>query len=133
MMPNQAMPRPNASPGKPRKRRALASICGALLIACMQQPIAATGATFPDQPEQKTAQAAGSMAHSETITAPPTSLSREEIEDDIQALEAERIDLLGKYASAHPDVRSVERRLQVRRKQLEMLGPAPKLAPKAAH
>jgi hypothetical protein len=36
-------------------------------------------------------------------------------------LEAERASLLAKYASAHPDVRVVERRLQMRRKQLEML------------
>jgi hypothetical protein len=125
-MPNQAMPRPNAIQFKTGKWRALATIPGALLIACMFPPMASAGATFPDQPEQKPAQQAGSMAHSETVAVPPTSLSREEIEDDIQALEAERIDLLGRYASAHPDVRSVERRLQVRRKQLELLGPAPK-------
>jgi hypothetical protein len=130
MIQNQAVPRPNATQVKPR---ILVTITGALLIACMQQPTAAIGSTFPDQPEQKPAQQVGSMTHSETVAAPPTSLSREEIEDEIQALEAERIDLLGKYASAHPDVRSVERRLQVRRKQWDMRGPAPTPAPTAAH
>jgi len=119
------MPRPSASQGKPKKCSVLATFSGALLIACMQQPIAATGSTFPDQPGQKPAGQVGSMEHHTTVTAPPTSLSREEIENDIQALESERSDLLAKYASAHPDVRSVERRLKVRRQQLEMLKQAP--------
>lgn len=119
---NQAMSQPNASQSKPRKRRNLTTITGVLLIACMHPPVASAGSTFPDQSEQKPVV---SMEHHATVAAPPTSLSREEIEEDIQALESERSDLLAKYASAHPDVRSVERRLKVRRQQLEMLKQAP--------
>jgi hypothetical protein len=46
---------------------------------------------------------------------------REDIEADIRTLEAQRADLLTRYAPAHPDVRAVERRLAILRAQFELL------------
>lgn len=117
--------RPYTTQVKPRKRLVLATITGALLIACLHPLMASAEPTFPDQSGQKPAGQLGSDARRDSNAPPPTSLRREEIEDEIQDLESERSELLTKYASAHPDVRAVERRLQVRRKQLEILKQAP--------
>lgn len=115
----------NATQFKSRKRHVLATITGVLLIACMHPIIASAGPAFPDQPGQNPEGRQDSTERRNTVTAPPTTLSREEIEIDIRDLELERANLLTKYASAHPDVRALERRLQVRRKQLEMLNRTP--------
>lgn len=127
MTPNQTRhsSRSYAIQTQPRKWPVLAKVTWVLLLACMYQPMAAAGSTFPGSPGQKPEDQLGSTEQRDTVAHPPTALSREDIEADIQALEAERTNLLGKYASAHPDVRAVERRLQVRRKQLEMLSQAP--------
>lgn len=130
MMAKRIGSRPCAGRGKAWKQRALANVSGMLLLACMHPLMASAGSTFPDLPDQRAAdqRAADKVGPAEprdTAVPPPAHRNREEIEADIQALEAERTNLLAKYASAHPDVRAVERRLQVRRKQLEMLKQAP--------
>lgn len=129
MTPNQTRrsSRAHAIQTKPRKWPIPAKAAWALLLACMYHPMAA-GSTFPDSPGPKPQEQLAPTEPRDTVAHPPTSLSREDIEADIQALEAERTNLLAKYASAHPDVRAVERRLQVRRKQLEMLNQARKPA-----
>jgi len=126
MMQNQATcpsgaPAGPPRPGKPRMRKC---VVGALLLACAHQPTALAD-TFPNQPDPRSAGQVGPVQPRETAAPQPVHRNREEIEADIQALEAERANLLTKYASAHPDVRAVERRLQLRRQQLEMLKQAP--------
>jgi len=102
----------------------LARLTGVLLlIAFVHQPAAAES-IFPDRSAQRPEDQVGSLDE-RTVAPQPPLRSREEIQDDIQSLESERAELLMKYASAHPDVRAVDRRLQILRKQLEMLNQAP--------
>ena len=99
-------------------RSILCRLAGILVLLAGAMPaLSLAGATFPDSLSARKVEQAGPP--SRNVVTPNTPLSREEIEEDIQALEEERARLLAKYSTAHPDVRSVERRLQVRRKQLE--------------
>ncbi|MEO1766943.1 hypothetical protein [Thiobacter aerophilum] len=86
-------------------------------LAAMVEPTAAQEPLFPQQP----AAAGEDAARRAQVPAPHR--TREEIQQDIRALEARRADLLTRYAPAHPDVRAVERRLSILRAQLEMLPP----------
>jgi hypothetical protein len=107
-----------------------------MLLACLPSLPVLAGPTFPNQPGGQPGETPGTQAGQsagsqmgppapprDTPAAQGVTLSRAEIEADIQALEAQRRELLAKYAEAHPDVRAVDRRLQARKKQLEMLGP----------
>jgi chromosome segregation ATPase len=66
-----------------------------------------------------------SLERRDTIDPAQPLRTRAQIEANIQSLEAERATLLSKYQSAHPDVRDIDRRLQLLRKQLEMLDQTP--------
>lgn len=97
---------------------------GGLLLACAQAPTALADSIFPDVHAQ--IRADQTVASTPPDEPPPTPhRSREEIDADIQSLEAERADLLTKYAVAHPDVRAVDRRLRILKEQREMLDRAP--------
>ncbi len=50
--------------------------------------------------------------------------SRAEIEANIHALEAQRVQLLLRYTPAHPDIRDIDLRLRLLRGQLQMLDQA---------
>ena len=123
MMPNLARcsSPPDSIQVKPKKRRLLVKMAWVLLLAWIQPLTASAGSTFPDKPGQRAEEPVGPVEPRDAAPPQPAYPNREDIEADIQALEAERANLLTKYASAHPDVRAVERRLQVRRKQVEML------------
>lgn len=88
----------------------------AVLVACIVGAVPAAFAQFFPEvlPAADPAPAAG-------VAAPPPLLGKEELQAEIQRLEAERARLLGRFAPAHPDVRAIERRLALRRAQLEYL------------
>lgn len=87
------------------------------LVGAVAGPATAQEAVFPQQPAARPEQAAAAAQ------VPAPHRPRAEIEEDIRSLEARRADLLTRYAPAHPDVRAVERRLSILRRQLEMLPP----------
>lgn len=99
--------------------------CGLLVLACAQVPTASADSIFPDRHVQTRADQTAASAPRDEAAPPTPHRSREEIDADIQSLEAERADLLTKYAVAHPDVRAVDRRLRILREQREMLDRAP--------
>lgn len=98
-----------------------------LLSACAQQPAPSSQAPTVEQRLQKLEGRVESLERRDTIAPAPPLRSREEIEAQIRSLESERVRLLAGYQVAHPDVRDVDRRLQLLKKQLEMLE-APKPA-----
>jgi hypothetical protein len=99
---------------------------GLLLLACVLAPAAAES-IFPGTPAPPGSGQVGPPAP-DAAPAPRPHRSREEIDADIRNLEAERAELLAKYAEAHPDVRAVDRRLRILREEREMLGRAPAAA-----
>jgi hypothetical protein len=103
-----------------------AAALGLLFTAGLAAP-ALADSIFPDTQAHTRAEQAGPPAP-DTATAPRPHRSREEIDADIQNLEAERAELLAKYSEAHPDVRALDRRLRILRERREMLDRAPAAA-----
>lgn len=99
-----------------------------LLISGLYLPVASGDSTFPGQAGQKTERHAAPHRHSDPAAPQLANPNREEIKAEIRSLELERTELLAKFSSLHPDVRALERRLQARRKQLELLDLAPQPA-----
>ena len=107
-----------------RARRGRMAGCGlGVLLAVGLAAPALADSIFPDTHVQTRTEQAGPPAPDAAMP-PRPHRSREEIDADIQSLEAERADLLSKYAPAHPDVRAVDRRLRILREQREMLDQA---------
>lgn len=96
---------------------------GSLLLVWVCSTASWAGQTFPDSPTTKPSEQVGPPQPATKSTAGLR--GREELEAEIRALELERTNLLAKYASAHPDVRLIERKLQARRQQLEALDATP--------
>lgn len=119
------MARRRACHGARRGRMAGCGL-GVLLAVGLAAP-ALADSIFPDTHVQTRTEQAGPPAPDAAMP-PRPHRSREEIDADIQSLEAERADLLSKYAPAHPDVRAVDRRLRILREQREMLDQAPAAA-----
>lgn len=118
---------PNPADFLPRRSRIARCL---LLIACAQAPAAWADSIFPDTRAPMRADQAEPrppLPPQPRAEAPTPHRSREEIDADIRSLEAERADLLTRYAAAHPDVRAVDRRLRILHEQREMLdrGTAP--------
>lgn len=103
-------------------------VLGALLASLF--PLAARGEQIfpgadPGKPHEQTGpQRPPAQVNPEVGGKRADGRKREELEAEISALEAERSRLLARFASAHPDVRMVERKLAMRRQQLEELGQA---------
>jgi septal ring factor EnvC (AmiA/AmiB activator) len=62
-----------------------------------------------------------SLERRESIMPAPPLRSREEIEQQISALERQRESLLAQYTEAHPAIRDIDRRVRILREQLDML------------
>lgn len=99
-----------------------------LLSACARQPAPPPQEMTVEQRLQKLEGKVESLERRDPIAPAPPLRGREEIEAQIRSLESERVRLLASYQSAHPDVRDVDRRLQLLKKQLEMQDQAPKAA-----
>lgn len=104
----------------------------ALLLssACAQAPAPAPAAETIalEQRLQTLEQRFDSLERYITNLPSPPLRSRDEIERNIQSLEARRTALLERYTSAHPLVREVDLSLRLLRLQLEMLDQAHRTA-----
>jgi hypothetical protein len=104
----------------------------ALLLssACAQAPAPAPAAETValEQRLQTLEQRFDSLERYITNLPSPPLRSRDEIERNIQSLEARRTALLERYTSAHPLVREVDLSLRLLRLQLEMLDQAHRTA-----
>lgn len=104
----------------------------ALLLssACAQAPAPAPAAETIalEQRLQTLEQRFDSLERYITNLPSPPLRSRDEIERNIQSLEARRTALLERYTSAHPLVREVDLSLRLLRLQLEMLDQAHRMA-----
>jgi len=103
--------------------RRLAPLACLLLAGACASPPTPDGAAI-EQRLQRLERRIESLERRDRIEPQPPLRSREEIEGHIQSLEAERAALLTKYHSAHPDIRAIDRQVQLLRKQLDMLGPS---------
>lgn len=124
MVPNKMghAPGSNGCMPAPRKRRSLVYVALFLLLgACARQPMQAPDTIAVDHRIKNLEGRVESLERRDTIAPYPPLRSREEIEAHIQSLESDRVRLLASYHVAHPDVRYVDRRLQLLKKQLEML------------
>jgi len=91
---------------------------GLLLFPVLTQ----AGPTFPDQADPKAAQqGVSSEQQASPALTPQENPEHIALQAEIRALEVQRAELLARYAPAHPDVRALDRKLQIRRKQLEQL------------
>jgi hypothetical protein len=108
-----------------RRQTGGSAVAGVLLIGCLYSPGIFAGPTFPDPPGQTAGPQAEPPPQSDPAVPAPMNRNRADIEADIRSMELQRSELLARFVSAHPDVRALDRRLQIRRKQLEMLEPEP--------
>ena len=61
------------------------------------------------------------MLEARPVVQPPYR-SRAEIQTNIEALEAERVKLLSRYYPQHPEIKDIDRMLQILNDQLKLLG-----------
>jgi septal ring factor EnvC (AmiA/AmiB activator) len=90
-----------------------------LLGACMQP--GTRGDVSLEQRLDNMERRIESLERRESITPAPPLRSREEIEQQISALERQRESLLTQYTEAHPAIRDIDRRVRILREQLDML------------
>jgi hypothetical protein len=119
--------------GERRARVPLGPVMVAALLlssACAQAPAPAPAAEtiVLEQRLQNLEQRFDSLERYITNLPSPPLRSRDEIERNIQSLEARRTALLERYTSAHPLVREVDLSLRLLRLQLEMLDQAHRTA-----
>jgi len=114
--------------GRWRSLRATAWLL--LLGACVQQP------PSPPEPEVdalrqrlQVLERRVEMLEGRNLTPPsPPLRSRDEIDRTIQSLESKRSELLERYTTLHPEVREIDRSLQLLQRQLEAMNQGSKSA-----